>query len=100
MALAAASEKRYMAEASPTILASPLSSNSFEYSASEWMKRNFGRSSAKKQSSFELGKKMSGWVRRYSTQAVVPHFGAPTMKRFGTRAEAEAAPIVRASGPS
>jgi len=77
-----------MAEASPTILALPLSTKSFEYSASEWMKRNLGRSSAKKQSSFEFGKKMSGCVRRYSTQAVVPHFGAPTMNRFGLRGDA------------
>src|SRR6185369_8422285 len=71
------------------------------------MKRNFGRSNAKKQSSFVFGKNMSGCVRRYSTHAVVPHFGAPTMKRFGTRGGTGAAFIsqgflsglFRAGGP-
>src|SRR6185503_20477221 len=49
------------------------------------MNRNLGRSSAKKQSSFDFGKNMSGCEPRYSNQAVVPHLGAPTMNRLGIR---------------
>ena len=29
------------------------------------------------------GMKTSGWRCRYSCREVVPHFGAPTMKKFG-----------------
>jgi len=28
-------------------------------------------------------KNTAGWLRRYSLKAVVPHFGAPIIKKFG-----------------
>jgi hypothetical protein len=33
-----------------------------------------------------FGMNTRGWGRRYRYKAVVPHFGAPTMKKFGVTA--------------
>jgi hypothetical protein len=41
------------------------------------------RSRPKYLSSFRAGRHNCGWVLRYSYIAVVPDFGAPTMKKSG-----------------